>query len=444
LKAALKKIAAGYFLSVWLPATLGLLFLIIFYVSELKVHIGPVASISFYALLLSLAGVFVSAIAQFVKRRVGKGLINMGAFAVIGFLFVGTLGAAMFNSLFDDEPDNFGKDIVIPADMKISDPLESFAEVDGPATDELTQKITAAFSTTNIPSAETKISTDVPALSEFGSAKRQKLIRYLSSSPKWFVTEEQGQPYAYRRLVVDGKWQNQLNGYFTDFEIAPNTANHFQTRIVIGFDGPVFAEPFSKKSTTAKVGTGLVPIRVVDDKELDQGKESYFVLQSRGASLEIFEQSRIDARPLTQLAIADVKEELEAALNGTNDATGTGQLSPRKSEPEIQLAKGMQGGIYQVRAFANPGETGKVYLKVFEATRNTPLSEDRIKPVSMSRIGWSANTNEMFRYQSEITVYEGDWGTYYPGRFELWFVPDSGTPERKLMERIFRIEGWMR
>jgi len=28
--------------------------------------------------------------------------------------------------------------------------------------------------------------------------------------------------------------------------------------------------------------------------------------------------------------------------------------------------------------------------------------------------------------------------------FELWFVPDSRGKERKLIEKIFKIEGWQR
>jgi hypothetical protein len=39
-------------------------------------------------------------------------------------------------------------------------------------------------------------------------------------------------------------------------------------------------------------------------------------------------------------------------------------------------------------------------------------------------------------------VYEGDWDTFYPARFELWFVPSGGGPERKLVEKVFRICGW--
>lgn len=47
-------------------------------------------------------------------------------------------------------------------------------------------------------------------------------------------------------------------------------------------------------------------------------------------------------------------------------------------------------------------------------------------------------------FECEMTIYEGGWGIYYPARFELWFAPDSGKPERKLAERIFRVEGWER
>ena len=86
---------------------------------------------------------------------------------------------------------------------------------------------------------------------------------------------------------------------------------------------------------------------------------------------------------------------------------------------------------------ANDGE-------LFQATKNTALSTERIRPRSIARIGWSTNSSEKFHHESEITVYEGYWGNFYPGRFELWLIPDSGGPEQKLVDRIFRIEGWMR
>jgi hypothetical protein len=446
LKAAFNQFAKGYLFSAWMPSVFALSVFGLLFINELKLHIPYIGFALLFFLVVSLLGILVSGIVQLVRGRKLWGAINLAALPIIGLIVVYGIGFIAFAGLFNDEPDNFGKNIVIPADMKVSDSVESFDEPSEYVNDEFTDKVIAAFSTNSTTNAQVKISTRLAILNEFGTTNRQKLIQHLAASPRWFVTEEGGKPYAYRRLTVGGRWQNSLNGFFSSSSVAPSFEPNFQTRIVIGFDGPVFVEPFQRKGifTAAQVGSGDVPIRVVDDKEANQGKESYFVLQSPRASVEIFEQSGVDARPITQLAIAEVKQELEAALVSTDTEMSPEQIAQRTGEAEIQLAKGMQGGIYQVRAFVNPGESGRVYIKVFEATQNTPLSAERIKPASISRIGWSTNSNEKFRYQSEITVYEGDWGTFYPGRFELWFIPDSGGSERKLIDRIFRIEGWMR
>jgi hypothetical protein len=442
----LKQLLKNYVFSAWLPSVLALVAFGLLFVNELKVHVPFIGLAFLFALLVSLIGILVSGIIQLFKGRKLWGVINLIAFLSIGMLVAWGMGVLLFAGMFNDEPDNFGKDIVIPADMKVSDPVENFDEPSEHVTDEFTKKVIMAFSTNSIVKSQAEISTDFAILNEFGTTNRQKLIQHLAASPQWFVTEEGGKSYAYRRLTIGGRWQNSLNGFFSGSSVAPSSEPHFQTRIVIGLDGPVFVEPFQRKRiyTAAQVGSGDVPIRVVDDKEFNQGKESYLVLQSSRASIEIFEQSDIDARPITKLALAEVKRELEEVLVSTNTEMPLEQIVQHAGESEIQLAKGMQGGIYQVRAFVNPSEAGRAYIKVFEATQNTPLSAERIKPVSISRIGWSTNSNEKFRYQSEITVYEGDWGTFYPGRFELWFIPDSGKPERKLIDRIFRIEGWMR
>ena len=49
-----------------------------------------------------------------------------------------------------------------------------------------------------------------------------------------------------------------------------------------------------------------------------------------------------------------------------------------------------------------------------------------------------------FNYENEFKIYEGDWGKPYAARIEVWFCPDFGRTERKLMERVCKIEGWMR
>ena len=439
LKSYFNRLAKAYFLSRWRPSVWALAIFAVLFANEFKGHIRFVSFVFLLAFTASLLGILVSGIVQLVKGRKVSGLFNLFAFFAVGLAAFLGMGFLAVVELFDDQPDNFGKNIVIPANMQVSDPVENFDESGGPVVDELTTNIAAAF-LANIPSNTTSVSTDLSLLNEFATDNRDKLIQYLSASPRWFVTEEDGISYAYRRLVVGGRWQNALNGFYSSFEVSSEEPR-FQTRIVIGFDGPVFLQPFRKVLTTAKVGAGEVPVRAVDDKEFHQGKESYFVLQGSRASIEIFEQSGRDARPITQLALADIKQELEAALALTN---ATMQPMLGKDEPPVQLANGMQGGIYQVRVFANPGEPGRVYLKVFEATQNTRLSATRIEERSISRIGWSTNAADKFRYQSEVTVYEGDWGTFYPARFELWFIPDSSGPQRKLADRIFRIEGWQR
>ena len=42
-----------------------------------------------------------------------------------------------------------------------------------------------------------------------------------------------------------------------------------------------------------------------------------------------------------------------------------------------------------------------------------------------------------------FTISEGDWGEYYAARIEVWFK-DSNGKERKLMEKVYAVEGWMR
>ena len=92
----------------------------------------------------------------------------------------------------------------------------------------------------------------------------------------------------------------------------------------------------------------------------------------------------------------------------------------------------------------NPGEPGEVYLKAYEVTKGTRLSEGRLGERTRGYVGWSDDPEEKFSVGSEFTIYEGDWEKYYAARIELWFVPANGGKERKLTERVFKVEGWMR
>ena len=108
----------------------------------------------------------------------------------------------------------------------------------------------------------------------------------------------------------------------------------------------------------------------------------------------------------------------------------------------MNLCCGMEGGDYQAEVWINPGEPGLIYLKAFEVTRGTQLSSDELRRGSAGRVGWSDDPNKLFYSDTKFTIYEGDWGQPYAARFEVWFVPDSGQAERKLLDRVLKIEGW--
>jgi hypothetical protein len=80
----------------------------------------------------------------------------------------------------------------------------------------------------------------------------------------------------------------------------------------------------------------------------------------------------------------------------------------------------------------------------FEVTQEIPLSVDRLKERSNEWGGWSDDPGELFLSNTHFTIYEGDWGKPYAARFEVWFAPDAGGSDRKLMEKVFKIEGWQR
>lgn len=116
----------------------------------------------------------------------------------------------------------------------------------------------------------------------------------------------------------------------------------------------------------------------------------------------------------------------------------------RKGEASLELIKGCQGGIFSYCAWVNPGEPGEVYLRAYEITTGTRLSQGRMDKRTLRRVGWSDDPEEKFSVGSEFTIYEGDWGKYYAARIELWFAPANGGKERKLIERVYKVDGWMR
>lgn len=99
-------------------------------------------------------------------------------------------------------------------------------------------------------------------------------------------------------------------------------------------------------------------------------------------------------------------------------------------------------------------ERGKIYLKLYEATTNLPLSEyikynttieveasDTAIIYAMKSDGKHSMETKNTQY---FTVQEGSWGDYYAARVELWYQPESSGEEQLLHSVIYQIEGWSR
>ena len=111
-------------------------------------------------------------------------------------------------------------------------------------------------------------------------------------------------------------------------------------------------------------------------------------------------------------------------------------------------------GVYRYMVYLPPmDEEGDIYLKMYEATTNLPLSEGIVKNRSNIHIlpsdtaiiyqmkensSWSEDMREA------IVINEGSWEDYYAARTELWFRPTNGGEERLVYSKIFRIEGYSR
>ena len=115
-----------------------------------------------------------------------------------------------------------------------------------------------------------------------------------------------------------------------------------------------------------------------------------------------------------------------------------------KKEISFQIYNSFQPGLYEYDLWIKSNESGTIFLKAFEITQEIELSVPRLKERSSIRIKETNGEFKKFGTNDHFSIYEGDWGKPYGARFEVWFKPDNGTESKKLYEKNYVIEGWMR
>ena len=109
----------------------------------------------------------------------------------------------------------------------------------------------------------------------------------------------------------------------------------------------------------------------------------------------------------------------------------------------LQLWNGYQGGLYEYDFYYPYLPAGDIFLRCYEVTKEIPLSEDRLPEASKVSVDSTSFFTQLVDKQ-EFTIYEGEWGDYYAARIEVWFRNAGTGEERKLLEKVYRVEGWMR
>ena len=109
----------------------------------------------------------------------------------------------------------------------------------------------------------------------------------------------------------------------------------------------------------------------------------------------------------------------------------------------LQIWNDIQGGLYKYDFYYGSLGRGEIFLRCYEVTSNMALSEDRLIEESRVKVSPQKHFGKVVNKQS-FTIYEGDWEDYYAARIEVWFKNAETNQESKLLEKVYRVEGWMR
>ena len=113
------------------------------------------------------------------------------------------------------------------------------------------------------------------------------------------------------------------------------------------------------------------------------------------------------------------------------------------AETYLQVWKEYQGGLYMYDLYYGALPAGDIYLRCYEATENIPLSEESILEESFVSRGATTSFTQLVS-RKKFTIYEGDWDDYYAARIEVWHKDANTQKETKLLEKVYRVDGWMR
>jgi len=437
----LKRTATAYFGSSWMPSIMAFLMLIALLVTSPpnRKNIAIIANSMFILFALSLFGILFAGVWNLFKKQWWKGIVNL---LMLRLLFITSLfGFSLF--MFGPSEDKFADHPSIPNDIEISEPLDWQVEFQGGSEDTFQSRLLAALLAPG--NQDPSVKADLFSFVQLHQNESDILRRYLATSPSWRLFQEKGALFATRRWMISSFWRYTIHGYYirhNPYFIFDPSLPDFQSRFTLGFSGKPWARASFKSTQMQQNQTKRLKLSVGN-----RMNQSHCIINAGQLIVGIFEQSEAKERRLTKAALVHMEKELRPLAMTPVWLTIRSMLpsgATRRGEPTISLRNSLQPGIYDSEIWVNPGKPGMIYLKAYEITREYRLSAEMLKERSNEWMGWSKDTSQLFFSNTHFTIYEGDWGKPYAVRFEVWFVPHYGGPERKLIEKVFKIEGWQR
>lgn len=440
----MRRILTRYFNSWWFPALVYICLLGGFAITA-NIQWRPLAilaNVIVFAMGLAFLGLIAASIWNFIKKRLRIGFINLLLVFGCGAATFFALGFVLVASMFGPSEDGFADTLTIPEGIDIAEPVLNITDPWSASTpkrsDVFQNSIRTALAVPG--TGKSEFTPSMPSLRRASTDYPKTFRDYVEASPDWNVFIEQPNHFASRRWSYGGKPRDTLHGYISEFN------SRFQTRCLLCLD----RKQWSRYSVQHEQ-EGSEPIKP-DMSVGNELQESRVMIECGGVWVEIFEQSDNPERRVTKATVANLEKEFSEFLKNPEGAVIAARTRSRElairlagdGAHPIRLLRGMTPGIYGVVYSLNTGEPGSVYLKAFEVTKGTPLSVEGLEASSKTRMIWSADSSELFGAKAGFMISEGDWGKPYAARFEAWFAPNSGEPDRKLAERIFKIEGWQR
>lgn len=442
----IKRTLKLYFTSWWLPALVYMCLLAAFAIATVS-RWQPLAAWSnalFGVVALAFLGLIAAAMWNCIKQRWGTGIIGFFLVFVCGAASLFAFGFLMFATMFGPSEDGFADHLTIPTGIALAEPEKDASSEDTvgstKGTDAMQDAVHQALTIAG--GEDATFAPAMPLLRRAATIHGQLFREYLAASPDWHVFMEHCNTFAARRWSYQGEPRDTLHGYISEF----GGTTRFQTRCLICLDRQQWSS-----YAVQHVAEGTTPVtpEMSQDNALH---ESRLMIECGGVWVEIFEQSATPERRISKATVATLEQEFAEFEQDPAAALASAQARSRalavrlagKDDQPFRLLVGMQPGMYGVAYSLNPGEPGVVYLKAYEVTQGTPLSADALASKSKARLTWSSDPAERFGDKAGFTIYEGDWGKPYAARFEVWFKPNAAKRERKLAERVYKIEGWQR